>query len=540
MENNGITNTNITDEPMDMSFKEPKKHNYILPIIMFILLIVICITIYFVFIKGKDNKASETTVESNKYLDYRILSNSLENFDLYFMKLENKKVNKVYSPLSIKYALEMLEEGATGGTKEQISNIIGTYHANKYENSLNASLVNALFVKENFKKNIKEEYINNIKDKYNAELIYDDFETVDKINSWVSERTLKLINNIVDDISDKDFILTNALAIDMEWVNPIHIKDSNFSETYYHEDYSNYLKAVCMSGLSKIKFKGIVSDIDASEFHTVVNKYNIVKTLGEENIRSTVGNGYDIWVNEKKNSGYDYWINYEYPTKEDFLNRYIDEISENYGKLSTSTDYSFYIDDNVKIFSKDLKEYDGRTLEYIGIMPTNIELDEYINDIKVIDINNIISKLKPLELASFEEGYVTEITGFIPLFKFEYKLDLINDLKTLGITNVFDSKKANLDNIAKKAFIGDVSHKSNIEFSNDGIKAAAVTMLGGNGGGNDMYDYLYEVPIKKIDLTFDKPYMFIIRDKNSGEVWFTGTVYNPLVDAGDFSIGCGR
>ena len=42
------------------------------------------------------------------------------------------------------------------------------------------------------------------------------------------------------------------------------------------------------------------------------------------------------------------------------------------------------------------------------------------------------------------------------------------------------------------------------------------------------FDYLYDVPVEKINLDFDKPYMFIIRDKNSGEVWFTGTVYKPI------------
>ena len=35
-------------------------------------------------------------------------------------------------------------------------------------------------------------------------------------------------------------------------------------------------------------------------------------------------------------------------------------------------------------------------------------------------------------------------------------------------------------------------------------------------------------PIEEIDLTFDKPYMFIVRDKETGEVWFVGTVYEPL------------
>ena len=35
--------------------------------------------------------------------------------------------------------------------------------------------------------------------------------------------------------------------------------------------------------------------------------------------------------------------------------------------------------------------------------------------------------------------------------------------------------------------------------------------------------------IEKIDLTFDKPYMFLIRDKETNEMWFVGTVYEPLL-----------
>ena len=35
------------------------------------------------------------------------------------------------------------------------------------------------------------------------------------------------------------------------------------------------------------------------------------------------------------------------------------------------------------------------------------------------------------------------------------------------------------------------------------------------------------MPVEKIDLTFDKPYIYLIRDKDSGEVWFAGSVYEP-------------
>ena len=74
--------------------------------------------------------------------------------------------------------------------------------------------------------------------------------------------------------------------------------------------------------------------------------------------------------------------------------------------------------------------------------------------------------------------------------------------------------------------ITEVQHKADIYFSNDGIKAAAATYFGGKGNGSS-FDYLWDVPVEKIDLTFNKPYMYIIRDKDTGEVWFTGTVYKP-------------
>ena len=84
-------------------------------------------------------------------------------------------------------------------------------------------------------------------------------------------------------------------------------------------------------------------------------------------------------------------------------------------------------------------------------------------------------------------------------------------------------------------YIEKAIHKAKIEFSNKGIKAAAVTLFGGVDAAafDDViyFNYNFDVPAKYIDLTFDKPYMYVIRDKNSGEVWFTGTVYEGL----DFS-----
>ena len=118
----------------------------------------------------------------------------------------------------------------------------------------------------------------------------------------------------------------------------------------------------------------------------------------------------------------------------------------------------------------------------------------------------------------------------IPLFKFSYELKLLEDLKALGIEDVFDINSADLSKLTseEKQYIFDATHMANIEFSNDGIKAAAATSMGGAGSAGCGFDYKYDIPVEVIDVTFDKPYLFLIRDKDSGEVWFVGTVYQPI------------
>ena len=81
-----------------------------------------------------------------------------------------------------------------------------------------------------------------------------------------------------------------------------------------------------------------------------------------------------------------------------------------------------------------------------------------------------------------------------------------------------------------RPYINVALHSADIDFSNNGIKAAAVTAIGGMGAGKDSWDYLWDVPVEEIDLSFDQPFFFLIRDKASGEVWFTGEV-NSLPSA---------
>lgn len=506
-------------------------------LLFIIILLITAMVVVAVYFKNEkpntgESKVGDTEVtDTKKAFKYALKSNSLEDFDLRFLQLENERKNKIYSPLSIKYALAMLNEGTEGESKEQISNLIGDYKPNKYVNSANMSLANALFIRDTYKNSVKENFVNNLKTKYNADVEYDSFTSAKKMNSWISDKTLELIKDMIDDssVSDLNFALINAVAIDMDWKDKFLVHDNydNYMNAdYQHEKYS----WMAPQNLLSSNFEGVKNRISGMGIIASVNNYDIVNTLGEDNIRKTVGDAFRKYLNEDPDGNASYYLegkNIETAVKE-YLDEYIKEINNNYKMVNKNTDFYVYQDEKVKSFAKDLKEYNGTTLQYVAIMPEE-NLDKYISNITAEEINKIIGNLKDInKRENFKEGVITQVVGYIPKFKFDYDLNLIKDLNDMGVKDIFDENKANLKGITdEKAYINQAKHKANIELTQDGIKAAAATFIGGAGAG-EMFDYLYDVPVEKIDLTFDKPYMFVIRNKGTGEVWFAGTVYEPL------------
>ena len=164
-------------------------------------------------------------------------------------------------------------------------------------------------------------------------------------------------------------------------------------------------------------------------------------------------------------------------------------------------------------------------------MPKNTALNQFVNEKNSKNISEIIDKLKDFKLDNFNDKVITKINGKMPFFNYNTDLYLISDLKKIGITDIFDMEKSDLSGLSSSkdsVVIDKLVHKANIELTNEGIKAAAATMAGGKGAaGCPMYDHVYEVPVEEIDMNFNKPFMYLIRDKKTGEVWFAGTVYEP-------------
>ena len=136
-------------------------------------------------------------------------------------------------------------------------------------------------------------------------------------------------------------------------------------------------------------------------------------------------------------------------------------------------------------------------------------------------IDNFIASLTDatwkLCLDSLSRNYVIL---HLPKFKFDYKISLINTLKALGMSVVFDPNTADFSNMctANKLYIGDVIHKTYIDVSEVGTEAAAVTSVGMKG--NAMPQGFYMI--------INKPFMFAIYDKYTNSIEFMGKVSAPV------------
>lgn len=483
------------------------------------------------------NETLVITPSDNKTMSKLKISSQhgVDDFDLAFLKQIAANENQIYSPLSIKYALCMLDEAASNKSKEELDSIIGNYVPSTYKNSENLSLANMFAVRDSIAGEVNNDLINTLQTKYNADILVDSFKTPDEINNWISEKTLGMIDNYKDSIDPAtEFLLINALAIDMEWKNKIQ---DYFEFNPAHENISDFVGLYSDKKDQTAPFNNKL--VDGVKVLAVSNNYDIVSEIGEDNIRETVKSDLEKSIKENESLLDNFKFFYNYSNEEDIINAYVDDyinkINKNYGYNEQSTDFYYYDDEEIKVFAKDLKEYDGTTFQYVGIMPKNDSLSKYISSLDSTKINTIIENLIDPSTYDYEEGYITKIDGTFPIFSYDYNMDLDSCLKEMGLSSMYEPN-SDFNSITSTPVTIKSSHKSLIDFSNDGIKAAAVTEMGGLGAAAIDYDYLFDVPIKEIDLTFDQPFLYLIRNKDTGDIWFVGTLYEAENEIPTFTI----
>jgi serine protease inhibitor len=109
----------------------------------------------------------------------------------------------------------------------------------------------------------------------------------------------------------------------------------------------------------------------------------------------------------------------------------------------------------------------------------------------------------------------------MPKFELEYEIDGFKEiLQSLGITDAFDpaaSDFSRINSIYDDLYISDTKHKSFIRVDEEGTEAAAVTSI----------EMGVTSAPQTIDLRFDRPYFYVIREVESNAILFMGTMANP-------------
>ena len=170
----------------------------------------------------------------------RELVKANNNFALRLFREARTEENAILSPLSITYALGMLNNGATGRTQQEINEVLGFGEAGA--DAINAfcrkmlteaprlddtkvAIGNTIFVNEGMGYRLQDAFVQTVNTYYDAQpqaRNFTDGKTMDVINQWASDHTNGMIKQILDAESFDPMAvsyLLNAIYFKGDWTN---------------------------------------------------------------------------------------------------------------------------------------------------------------------------------------------------------------------------------------------------------------------------------------------------------------------------------
>ncbi|XP_049854746.1 serpin B4-like [Schistocerca gregaria] len=160
-----------------------------------------------------------------------------------------------------------------------------------------------------------------------------------------------------------------------------------------------------------------------------------------------------------------------------------------------------------------LLPYQGRRISMLILLPRELHgLPNAEKKLTDVTLQQIMSRM-----------YRPEVIVHLPKFKMEYKKELTETLRKLGMTSMF-SDAANFSEIAKeKLKVDQVLHKAFIEVNEEGTEAAAATavIIGA------VTTSLQPTPPPPIIFKANHPFLFYILDQKTKVVLFAGRVSDP-------------
>lgn len=206
-----------------------------------------------------------------------------------------------------------------------------------------------------------------------------------------------------------------------------------------------------------------------------------------------------------------------YTSKESFKTNEGKELDVSMMHQTLKAGDAFYIDTDDELgivlpYKKTSKN--NLNLEFIGLLPKKESIKDYVESFTDSKIKNIFQNYK--KISDDNSIYLS-----LPMFKNDFEFDkIIPSLQELGMKKVF-SPSDELSSMLScvDCYVSDIVHKSSINLGESGTKAAASTAVVISKNSIDFSN--------GVDIAFNKPFVYMIRDKNSGTIIFFGIVYKP-------------
>ena len=152
--------------------------------------------------------------------------------------------------------------------------------------------------------------------------------------------------------------------------------------------------------------------------------------------------------------------------------------------------------------------YDGGELSMVILLPEPGQFHIFEQALDAQRVDSTIDGLKPIRLA---------LT--MPRFEFDSEFSLKDTLAEMGMPIAF-SGAADFSGMtgSPDLCISEVLHKAFVSVDEAGTEAAAATAV---------VMKLTGMPIQPVEFTVDRPFVFLIRDIDTGAILFVGRVLNP-------------
>ena len=291
---------------------------------------------------------------------------------------------------------------------------------------------------------------------------------------------------------DKEYLLSTANALWAQEAYPFLKSYTSNVENYYGGKVTN-MDFVSESEKSRITINGWVEDQTNNKIKDLLPIGSITPLTRLVLTNAIYFKG--KWVEEfdKKDT-----------KKGDFTLESDDKIKVD--MMHNTENFGYYEDEELQILEMD---YKGEELSMLVLLPKS--------DISSLEVTN--EKLEEWR----NSLYKPEVIVSMPKFTFETKYILNGYLTNMGMPTAFSNGEADfsgMNNGVEDFYIDLVVHQAFIKVDEEGTEAAAATAIIMCGSS---------VPSEQIRFTADHPFIFIIQQKETGNILFMGKVMDPSV-----------